>query len=140
VLVSTIIAHPEMTVGTNGAALTKAAFSKIPTVGPIVLTVGLLTFVFSTILGWSYYGERAVEYLFGKIAIRPYRLAWVVAVMAGSVVSLPLVWDLADAMNAMMALPNLAALLLLNGVIVLETKKYLWDDNLHLAMEHDEVV
>jgi AGCS family alanine or glycine:cation symporter len=130
VLVSGIVKNPEGMAGLNGAALTKAIFTSIPVAGPIVLTIGLLTFVFSTILGWSYYGERAVEYLFGKIAIRPYRIIWVVMVFWGSVAALPLVWDLADAMNAMMAVPNLVSILLLNGVLVAETSKYLWSGNL----------
>lgn len=116
--------------GLKGAELTKAAFDHMPVVGPIVLAVGLLTFVFSTIIGWSYYGERAVEYLFGKQAIFPYRLLWVAAVLVGSVATLPVVWNFADAANAMMAIPNLISLLLLNGIIVAETKKYLWADNL----------
>jgi alanine or glycine:cation symporter, AGCS family len=114
----------------KGDALTYAAFCKIPYVGPIVLTVGMLTFVFSTILGWSYYGERATEYLFGKKSILPYRLAWVAAVFIGSIASLDFVWDFADAMNALMALPNVIALLLLSGVIVSETRKYLWENRL----------
>lgn len=110
--------------GLKGAELTSAAFAEIKYVGPIVLTTGLLTFVFSTILGWSYYGEKAIEYLFGPASIKPYRWAWVVAVMIGSVVSLKLVWTLADITNGLMAVPNLVALLLLNGVIASETKKY----------------
>jgi alanine or glycine:cation symporter, AGCS family len=130
VVVSSVLSNPAGMDGLKGAALTNAAFAQIPVVGPIVLTVGLLTFVFSTILGWSYYGERAVEYLFGKVAIKPYRILWVIAVFVGSIMTLPLVWDMADAMNALMALPNLVALLLLSGVIVSETKKYLWDDRL----------
>ena len=116
--------------GLNGASLTKAAFSDVPLVGPIVLTIGLLTFVFSTILGWSYYGEKAAEYLFGSGAITPYRWLWVVAVMVGSVLSLPLVWSLADVTNGLMAIPNLVSLLVLNRVIVSETRHYLWDGNL----------
>jgi len=116
--------------GMQGAALTKAAFSAIPVVGPIILTIGLLTFVFSTILGWSYYGEKAVEYLLGKKAIFPYKIFWVIFVYVGSVFSLDLVWNLADIFNGLMALPNLIALILLSPVIVRETKKYLWDDNL----------
>ena len=128
VLVSAILNDPVGLNNLSGAALTKAAFSQIPVIGPIVLTVGLLTFVFSTILGWSYYGERATEYLFGKKSIKPYRIAWVLAVYLGSVTSLALVWDLADAMNAMMAIPNLIALIALSGVIVAETKTYLWDE------------
>ena len=113
--------------GLQGAALTSAAFSEIRGIGPVVLTVGLLTFVFSTILGWSYYGERAAEYLLGPRAIRPYRLAWVAAVMVGSVVSLPAVWAFADIANGLMAVPNLVSLLLLSGVIVAETREHLWD-------------
>ena len=130
VLVSSIVRNPAGLEGLKGSALTSAAFDQIPVVGPIVLTIGLLTFVFSTILGWSYYGERAVEYLFGKKIIMPYRLLWVIGVFVGSVMSLPLVWDLADAMNAMMAIPNLVSLLLLSGVIASETRKYLVDGNI----------
>jgi AGCS family alanine or glycine:cation symporter len=113
--------------GLNGAMLTKAAFEAIPYVGPIVLVGGLLTFVFSTILGWSYYGEKALEYLLGTWSIKYYRYAWVVAVMLGSIMSLKSVWDFADIANALMAVPNLISLIFLNGVIVAETKKYLWD-------------
>ena len=130
VVVSSILSNPTAAQGLQGAALTKASFAQIPVVGPLVLTVGLLTFVFSTILGWSYYGERAIEYLFGKIAIMPYRVLWVISVFFGSIMALPIVWDMADAMNAMMAIPNLISLLLLSGVIVSETKKYLWEDKL----------
>lgn len=116
--------------GLSGAALTKAAFSDIPIIGPIVLTIGLLTFVFSTILGWSYYGEKAAEYLFGTRIILPYRLVWVVMVMVGSVATMPAVWSFADIANGLMAIPNLISLLLLSGVIVSETKKFLWSDRL----------
>ncbi len=116
--------------GLKGAALTNKAFSAIPKIGPLILTVGLLTFVFSTILGWSYYGEKAVEYLLGKKAIFPYRILWIIFVFLGSVFSLNFVWDLADLFNGLMAIPNLISLLILSPVIVAETKKYLWDDNL----------
>ncbi len=138
-LVSTIIRFPNDFGSINGAVMTKRAFAEIPVVGPIILTVGLLTFVYSTILGWSYYGERSVEYLFGKRSIIPYRVLWVLAVMVGSVVSLPLVWDMADMMNMLMAIPNLIALIFLSGVIVAETRKYLWDGSIHdrAADSHD---
>ena len=116
--------------GLKGAALTKTAFSHIPHVGPTVLTVGLLTFVFSTILGWSYYGEKAAEYLFGPRVVRPYRVLWVVAVMIGSVATLPVVWSFADIANGLMAVPNLVSLLLLSGVVARETGTYLWSGNL----------
>jgi len=116
--------------GYKGAALTKAAFSALPVVGPFVLSIGLLTFVFSTILGWSYYGEKAAEYLLGTKAVRPYRYLWVGAVMLGSVLSLPIVWTFADIANGLMAVPNLISLLVLNKVIVSETKHFLWDGKL----------
>ena len=123
---STIMKFPAISEGLNGAELTNAAFNQIPVVGPVVLTVGLFTFVYSTILGWSYYGERAVEYLAGKRGIPPYRYLFTLFVFLGSVASMPLVWDLSDTMNALMAIPNLVSLLLLSGVVVNETQKYLW--------------
>jgi AGCS family alanine or glycine:cation symporter len=113
--------------GLKGAELTHAAFQRLPVVGELVLTVGLLTFVFSTILGWSYYGEQAAEYLVGQWATMPYRVAWVIAVFVGSVLSLPVVWTFADIANGLMAVPNLIALLALNGVLVAETRRYLWE-------------
>ena len=112
--------------GLKGAALSKAAFDSLPVFGPAILTFGLLTFVFSTLLGWSYYGEIALEYLFGRKAILPYRIAWVIAVMAGSLSAMPLVWNFADVANGLMALPNLVALLVLAPVLVAETKEHLW--------------
>ena len=125
-----IVNSGEWMKGFSGAALTKQAFSDFHIIGPIVLTLGLLTFVFSTILGWSYYGEKAAEYLFGSKVVKPYRYLWVIFVMIGSVMSLNIVWTFADITNALMALPNLVSLLLLSGVIVKETRKYLWEDNL----------
>lgn len=125
-----VVSSGDWTQGLSGAALTKNAFSDIPYIGPIVLTVGLLTFVFSTILGWSYYGEKAAEYLFGLGAIKPYRYMWVAAVMLGSVVTLPIVWAFADVANGLMAVPNLISLIALAPVIVAETK-------LHLGREFD---
>ncbi len=125
------------TTGLKGADLTHAAFNTIPYVGPTVLTVGLLTFVFSTILGWSYYGERALEYLVGKGGILPYRILWVLAVLAGATLKLDIVWNFADIANALMAVPNLVSLLLLNGVIVAETRKYLWSGNIDALAPDD---
>ena len=122
-----IVNSGEWTQGLNGASLTKAAFQDFPVAGPLILTIGLLTFVFSTILGWSYYGEKAAEYLFGEKAIPVYRWLWVFAVMAGSVASLPMVWTFADIANALMAFPNLISLIVLSGVVVEETRRYLWD-------------
>jgi AGCS family alanine or glycine:cation symporter len=113
--------------GLNGAALTKAAFGQFHEIGSLALAVALLTFVFSTILGWSYYGEKAAEYLFGSGIIRPYRMLWVMAVMVGSVASLKMVWSFADITNGLMALPNLISLIVLNKVIVSETREHLWN-------------
>ena len=131
VLVSSVIAHPDID-HTQGAALTKAAFSKIPFIGTTILSVGIVTFAFSTILGWSYYGEKSVEYLGGKRIIIIYRILWIIAVFIGSVVNLSLVWSIADSMNALMAIPNLIALLLLSKVLIKETNKYLWSGGLDL--------
>ena len=125
VIVSSVLAYPDIDFS-NGATLTKAAFSKIPFVGRPLLTFGLLTFAFSTILGWCYYGERAVEYLKGRQWVKGYRVLYISAVFLGSVMNLALVWNLADCMNALMAIPNLLSLLFLNGIIVHETRKYLW--------------
>ena len=125
----------EWMTGVKGAVLTKMAFADIPVVGPIVLTIGLLTFVFSTILGWSYYGEKAAEYLWGSKVVKPYRWLWVFAVMLGSILSLPLVWSFADIANGLMAIPNLISLLALQGILVAETRKYLWSGNLEKSSE-----
>ena len=133
VIVSSVIAYPDISFD-NGATLTKAAFSKIPIVGTPLLTFGLLTFAFSTILGWCYYGEKAVEYLEGRKWVIGYRVCYIAAVFTGSVVNLALVWNLADCMNALMAIPNLISLLCLNGIIVHETRKYLWRDRLDRDM------
>ncbi|HPW72092.1 MAG TPA: alanine/glycine:cation symporter family protein [Bacteroides graminisolvens] len=130
VLVSSIIAYPEID-HTQGGALTKMAFGKIPYIGPAILSVGILTFAFSTILGWSYYGEKAMEYLGGKKWIIYYRIAYIAAAFVGSVMNLTVVWNIADSMNALMAIPNLIALLLLSGVAVRETRKYLWSGRLN---------
>jgi AGCS family alanine or glycine:cation symporter len=120
----------EWTKGLDGAALSKAAFDTIPVIGPFVLTFGLVTFAFSTLIGWSYYGEKACEYLFGMRAVKPYRWLWVGAVMVGSVTTLTAVWSFADITNGLMATPNLISLLGLFGVIAAETRKYLWSGNL----------
>jgi AGCS family alanine or glycine:cation symporter len=106
------------------------AFGRLPLLGPVVLTVALLTFVFSTLVGWAYFGEKACEYLFGKGVIHAYRWLWVAAVMIGAVLPIPVVWAAADITNALMAIPNLIALLMLSGVIVAETRRYLWSGDL----------
>ncbi len=110
--------------GFESTKLTQAAFGDVPG-GQYLLLIGLLTFIFSTILGWSYYGEKAAEYLFGSGAIKPYRWLWVIAVFLGSVFSLNAVWTFADIANGLMAVPNLISLIALSGVIAAETREYL---------------
>lgn len=104
-------------------SLTEVAFGHIPVVGAPLLTFGIVTFAFSTILGWSYYGERAVEYLGGRRLCMAYRVLYIIAVFFGAVFELSLVWNLADLMNALMAIPNLISLILLSGVIAAESRK-----------------
>ena len=133
VIVSSVLAYPDIDFN-NGATLTKAAFSKIPVIGTPLLTFGLLTFAFSTILGWCYYGERAVEYLRGRQWIIGYRVLYIAAIFLGSIMELGVVWNLADCMNALMAIPNLLSLLFLSGIIVHETRKYLWRGRLDREM------
>jgi AGCS family alanine or glycine:cation symporter len=136
-IVSSILAHPDISYS-DGAALTKVAFSKIPYVGTPLLAFGILTFAFSTILGWCYYAKCSVNYIGHRHADRIYfiyRLFYIVALFLGCIVGLEIIWDLADIMNALMAIPNLVSLLLLSGVIVRETKKYLWENRLDEEME-----
>ena len=138
VIVSSIIAYPDIDYH-NGAALTKAAFGKIPYIGAPLLTFGLVTFAFSTTLGWSYYGERCVEYLKGRRWMLAYRLLYIVSIFIGCVISLDLVWNIADCMNALMAIPNLISLVCLSGVLVNETRKYLWKGNLDGDMDDEDL-
>ena len=133
VIVTTLMANPSLQNETG--LLTKKVFETIPYVGMPLLSFGMLTFAFSTILGWSYYGERSMEYLAGKKSIKFYRVAWVILVFVGSVMSLGMVWSIAEIMNALMALPNLIAVLFLSNVIARETNYYVWKKNLH---EHED--
>ncbi len=136
VLVSSVLAHPDIDYA-QGGTLTKAAFDKIPVAGPVILSVGITTFAFTTILGWSYYGEKAIEYLGGKRWIRVYRVFFIGISYLGAIVNLSLVWNLADCMNALMAIPNLLSLLLLSKVLVRETNTYLWSGRLEETAEED---
>ena len=125
VLVSTMLKNPELLSSVdNGGQLTTMAFSQIPFFGPFILVVGIITFAYSTILGWAYYGERCVEYFAGKFGLIPYRVLYVAVALIAPVLALDLVWLVADILNALMAIPNLIAVLLLSPVIVKETKKY----------------
>jgi len=109
--------------GKTGAELSALAFGAgLPAGGTWIVTFGLMLFAFTTILGWSYYGERAAEYLFGVRIIMPYRYLWVIFVFVGSVIQLNLVWTIADIMNALMAVPNLIALILLSGTVFAMTR------------------
>lgn len=128
-LVSSIMANPHID-SSAGATLTKVAFAQIPHFGPALLTIGIVTFAFSTILGWSYLGEKALEYLFGKRARYVYRMLWIAATFLGSITAINLVWNLGDFFNALMAFPNILSLLLLSGVVVKETRHYLWEHHL----------
>ena len=125
VLVSTMLKNPELLSSVdNGGQLTTMVFSQIPFFGPFILVVGIITFAYSTILGWAYYGERCVEYFAGKFGLIPYRVLYVAVALIAPVLALDLVWLVADILNALMAIPNLIAVLLLSPVIVKETKKY----------------
>ncbi|WP_300668630.1 sodium:alanine symporter family protein [Desulfoluna sp.] len=110
--------------GKNGAELTTFAFQQALPGGGLIVTIGLILFAYSTILGWCYYGEKSIEYLFGEKAIMPYRVVFVIFVGIGATLKLNLVWTLADIFNGLMAFPNLIALLALTPVIVSETKDY----------------
>ena len=113
--------------GLDGAELTSAAFSAaLPgNLGGIIVAIALVFFAYSTVLGWSYYGEKSLEYLFGARAVKPYRILFCLMVFVGAVITkVDLVWTFADIMNGLMAVPNLIGLLALSGVVVYETKKY----------------
>ncbi|HIW58970.1 MAG TPA: sodium:alanine symporter family protein [Candidatus Anaerobutyricum avicola] len=128
-LVSTIMKNPAINADeiTDGGVLTTLAFGQIPYLGPIILTLGIVCFAYSTVLGWAYYGERAVEYFSGKKGLIPYRILYIVVAAIAPIVTLDVVWALADILNALMAIPNLIAVLLLSNVISQETKLYIND-------------
>ena len=127
VLVTSIMKNPSIDMGniTDGGVLTTLAFQQIPILGPVILVVGIISFAYSTVLGWAYYGERCVEYFSGKKGLIPYRVLYIAVAAIAPVISLNLVWTVADILNALMAIPNLIAVLLLSNVIVKETKKYI---------------
>lgn len=111
--------------GITGAALTTNAFNKaLPGIGGIIVAIGILFFAFSTILGWAYYGERCAEYLFGSKINKIYRILWIPLITVGAVGNLELIWDIADTLNGLMAIPNLIALLGLSGVVFKLTKDF----------------
>jgi alanine or glycine:cation symporter, AGCS family len=122
----TIVMGGLYTGGAEGNALTSITFEHfLGPIGSIIVAIGLLLFAYSTILGWSYYGEKYFTYLFSESVVKYYRYAFVVVVFIGSVTTIDIVWGIADVMNGLMALPNLIGLLGLSGVVVAETKKFL---------------
>lgn len=125
-----IVVSGAWTSGETGAALSSKAFSTaLPGVGSYVVSFGLMIFAFTTLLGWSYYGERCVEYLFGTKSIMVFRILWIFAIPVGAMANLGLIWKLADALNALMALPNLIALIVLSPVVFTLTRDYFKNKN-----------
>lgn len=142
VLVSTMIAYPSIQADIlanpsvfSGAKLASVAFAQIPYLGTPLLVLGMVSFSYSTILGWSYYGSRCITYLFGKRAILPYQIIYVAVAFLGAIGVGDVVWTISDIGNALMAIPNILMVLLLSGVIARETKYYVYQDNLE---EEDE--
>lgn len=129
VLVSSIIKNPAIDVS-DGGDLTYKAFQQIPVIGTPILVIGIAAFAYSTILGWSYYGERCVEYLFGRGGMIPYKLIFVFILLIGPVIKLDLVWTMADIFNALMSIPNLIAVVVLSPVVIKETNYYLYGNRL----------
>ncbi len=120
-----IISSGVWTQGETGASLSSAAFeSALPGVGSYIVTIGLSIFAFTTILGWSFYSEKCVEYLIGERGIKPFRVLWILAVPVGATANLEFIWLVADTLNALMALPNLIALILLSPVVFTLTKQH----------------
>ena len=112
--------------GINGAALTTSAFDQgLPVFGKYIVIFGLILFAFSTIIGWSYYGEKCAEFIFGEKVIPIYRLLWIIVIPFGAIIKLNLVWLIADIMNGLMAIPNLIALILLSPLVFSKTRKLL---------------
>ncbi|MCL2727523.1 MAG: sodium:alanine symporter family protein [Bacteroidales bacterium] len=137
-LVTTILKNPAGFEGLSGGQFTAYAFNQIPVIGPIILTVGIFLFAWTTVLGWCHYAERTMEYMFGKKCILPFRIVFSIVAYVGAVIPLAFVWDVADTFNALMVIPNVIALLFLSGVIARETRKYLWNNNLE-AFSDDEI-
>jgi AGCS family alanine or glycine:cation symporter len=120
-----IITSGAWTNGDNGASLSSAAFEHaLPGVGSYIVTLGLSIFAFTTILGWSFYSEKCFEYLFGEGVITPFRICWIIAVPIGATANLNFIWLVADTMNALMAIPNLIALILLSPVVFKLTREH----------------
>lgn len=127
-LVSSVLKSPDIAAAmADKNVLTFAVFGQIPVIGKPLITIALALFAFSTILGWSYYGERAAEYLVGDGVIKIYKILFVIFSFVGTVASLDVVWNIADILNGLMVIPNVIGILLLSNVIIKETKKYIND-------------
>lgn len=137
VIVSSILHVPGQFGSAADDALTQISFAQLPGVGTYILTIALSIFAFTTILGWAYYGERCMEYLFGAKAAWIYKIVFLAVLYIGAVSSLSIVWTFADLMNGLMAFPNLVSLLLLSGVVVKETRHYLWENRLDHSNDND---
>ena len=140
VLVSTMLANPGIAADIlanptvyTGAQLASEAFAKIPYLGTPILVFGMVAFSYTTILGWSYYGNRCVTYLFGRHAIRPYQVVYVAVAFFGAIGVGDIVWTISDIGNALMAVPNIVVVLALSGMVARETRHYVWDGNLDEA-------
>ncbi|MCF1427859.1 MAG: sodium:alanine symporter family protein [Shewanella sp.] len=131
-----IVVSGSWTSGENGATLTSYTFSNAMPMGNYIVAMALTIFAFTSILGWSFYSEKCVEYLFGVKAIKLFRLLWTLAVPLGAVASLKFIWLLADTLNAMMAIPNLIALILLSPVVFELTRKYFKKQKEQAALEN----
>ncbi|MDD3797057.1 MAG: alanine/glycine:cation symporter family protein [Lachnospiraceae bacterium] len=130
VIISSVLSDPAHFVGLENDQYVRVAFAQLPVAGKYILTIALAVFAFTTILGWSFYGETCLSYLFGKKSIIVYRIVFLAVLFIGSVVSLGIIWNFSDLFNGLMAFPNLICLLLLSGVVVKETRHYLWEDRL----------
>lgn len=124
VIVSTMLRNPEL-MGAQGGVLCLEAFGSIPAVGELLLVFCMVTFAFSTILGWSVIGEKCAEYIFGNRVTVWYRALWVLCVIFAPLVSLGVVWDFGDLVNGLLVIPNVTALILLSKEVSADTKKYL---------------
>lgn len=135
VVVSSILKNSSLFIGLEGGEIPSVAFAQLPYIGLLILNIGIVLFAFTTILGWIYYGEKSIEFLFGASSIKYYRVIFCIAVFFGAIISLNLVWGFADTMNALMVLPNILSLWLLSKVVSSETKKYLFSGNIDMESE-----
>lgn len=136
-LVSTMLAHPEIAAQIaedpstfSGAMLTSAAFKTIPLVGSPILVLGMIMFSYSTILGWSYYGNRCATFMFGTRGTKPYQIVYILVAFLGAIGVGSAVWVISDITNALMVIPNIILVLLLSGMVRKETKHFVWDGNI----------